>query len=71
MKITLNYSKRKNGQDQSDTNNITIYKDGKALEECGYYYIDRAEYYCDDFGIEVADSEADFIKMIEEYFSNK
>ncbi len=67
MKITLKYDR----DDEDDTDWVYIYKDGKEADEEGRYYKTRDEWYSDDCGIEVADTEAEFIKRIEDYFNNK
>ncbi len=67
MKITLKY----NRDDEGDTDWVYIHKDGKEADEEGRYYKTNDEWYSDDCGIEVAYTESDFIKKIEEYFSNK
>ncbi len=66
MKITLHYDR----EFDFDTHFIGIQKDGERVAE-GYYYLTRKEWYSDDCEIEVADTEAEFIKRIEDYFNNK
>ncbi len=66
MKITLEYSR----QDEFNKDYIYIHKNGKNVAD-GYYLPETKEWYSDDCGIETASSEAEFIKRIAEYFSNK